>query len=179
MNSDSSDCCCAAGHIRISDLGLAIKVPEGESIRGRVGTVGYMGKKHWACLYAQNIPVDLIPKKTAVYTARLMNTPLIFTCLHAAMHALMNPLDTQVLMSQCLKVVGSSFVHESLLQPCKLVCLQHTEPTINRLRVTNSFSKFPVYMTEECSQNQNSISISHVLIRKCYIQDRLSSCKWS
>jgi len=38
--------CFAAGHIRISDLGLAIKVPEGEHIRGRVGTVGYMGKKH-------------------------------------------------------------------------------------------------------------------------------------
>lgn len=33
-----------AGHIRISDLGLAITVPEGELIRGRVGTVGYMGK---------------------------------------------------------------------------------------------------------------------------------------
>uniref|UniRef100_A0A8C6P3U4 G protein-coupled receptor kinase n=1 Tax=Nothobranchius furzeri TaxID=105023 RepID=A0A8C6P3U4_NOTFU len=32
----------AAGHIRISDLGLAIKVPDGENIRGRVGTVGYM-----------------------------------------------------------------------------------------------------------------------------------------
>lgn len=32
------------GHIRISDLGLAVKIPEGESIRGRVGTVGYMGK---------------------------------------------------------------------------------------------------------------------------------------
>ncbi|CAI9560117.1 unnamed protein product [Staurois parvus] len=30
------------GHIRISDLGLAIKIPDGESIRGRVGTVGYM-----------------------------------------------------------------------------------------------------------------------------------------
>nr|XP_023857802.1 G protein-coupled receptor kinase 5 isoform X3 [Salvelinus alpinus] len=30
------------GHIRISDLGLAIKVPEGDPIRGRVGTVGYM-----------------------------------------------------------------------------------------------------------------------------------------
>ncbi|KAJ8286129.1 hypothetical protein GJAV_G00034870 [Gymnothorax javanicus] len=30
------------GHIRISDLGLAIKVPAGELIRGRVGTVGYM-----------------------------------------------------------------------------------------------------------------------------------------
>ena len=39
--------CYAAGHIRISDLGLAIKVPEGELIRGRVGTVGYMGKKHY------------------------------------------------------------------------------------------------------------------------------------
>lgn len=32
------------GHIRISDLGLAVKIPESESIRGRVGTVGYMGK---------------------------------------------------------------------------------------------------------------------------------------
>ncbi|XP_075063096.1 G protein-coupled receptor kinase 5-like isoform X2 [Mixophyes fleayi] len=30
------------GHIRISDLGLAIKIPNGETIRGRVGTVGYM-----------------------------------------------------------------------------------------------------------------------------------------
>uniref|UniRef100_A0A3Q3DJ13 G protein-coupled receptor kinase n=1 Tax=Hippocampus comes TaxID=109280 RepID=A0A3Q3DJ13_HIPCM len=34
--------CFTAGHIRISDLGLAIKVPEGDLIRGRVGTVGYM-----------------------------------------------------------------------------------------------------------------------------------------
>lgn len=31
------------GHIRISDLGLAVQIPEGETIRGRVGTVGYMG----------------------------------------------------------------------------------------------------------------------------------------
>eukprot|EP00072_Mus_musculus_P074398 XP_017176161.1 PREDICTED: G protein-coupled receptor kinase 4 isoform X4 [Mus musculus] len=30
------------GHIRISDLGLAMEVPEGEMVRGRVGTVGYM-----------------------------------------------------------------------------------------------------------------------------------------
>lgn len=30
------------GHLRISDLGLAVEVPEGETIRGRVGTVGYM-----------------------------------------------------------------------------------------------------------------------------------------
>ncbi|PVD29871.1 hypothetical protein C0Q70_09128 [Pomacea canaliculata] len=30
------------GHVRISDLGLAVEIPPGESIRGRVGTVGYM-----------------------------------------------------------------------------------------------------------------------------------------
>ncbi|KAG9346964.1 hypothetical protein JZ751_005891 [Albula glossodonta] len=30
------------GHIRISDLGLAVQIPEAETIRGRVGTVGYM-----------------------------------------------------------------------------------------------------------------------------------------
>lgn len=34
-----------AGHIRISDLGLAVHVPEGQTIKGRVGTVGYMGKQ--------------------------------------------------------------------------------------------------------------------------------------
>ncbi|KAK3590168.1 hypothetical protein CHS0354_041222 [Potamilus streckersoni] len=30
------------GHVRISDLGLAVEIPEGEYIKGRVGTVGYM-----------------------------------------------------------------------------------------------------------------------------------------
>ncbi|XP_076992396.1 G protein-coupled receptor kinase 4 isoform X2 [Tamandua tetradactyla] len=30
------------GHIRISDLGLAVEIPEGGTVRGRVGTVGYM-----------------------------------------------------------------------------------------------------------------------------------------
>ncbi|XP_065828334.1 G protein-coupled receptor kinase 5-like [Oscarella lobularis] len=30
------------GHVRISDLGLAIQIKPGESVRGRVGTVGYM-----------------------------------------------------------------------------------------------------------------------------------------
>ncbi|XP_053433937.1 G protein-coupled receptor kinase 4 isoform X2 [Nycticebus coucang] len=30
------------GHIRISDLGLAVEIPEGQTIRGRVGTIGYM-----------------------------------------------------------------------------------------------------------------------------------------
>uniref|UniRef100_A0A2K6NFA6 G protein-coupled receptor kinase n=1 Tax=Rhinopithecus roxellana TaxID=61622 RepID=A0A2K6NFA6_RHIRO len=29
------------GHIRISDLGLAMEIPEGQMVRGRVGTVGY------------------------------------------------------------------------------------------------------------------------------------------
>lgn len=39
-----------AGHVRISDLGLAMEIPEGESVRGRVGTVGYMGK-YRICLF--------------------------------------------------------------------------------------------------------------------------------
>ena len=30
------------GHLRISDLGLAVQIPVGEAVRGRVGTVGYM-----------------------------------------------------------------------------------------------------------------------------------------
>lgn len=30
------------GHVRISDLGLAVEIPPHETIRGRVGTVGYM-----------------------------------------------------------------------------------------------------------------------------------------
>ncbi|XP_006893720.1 PREDICTED: G protein-coupled receptor kinase 4 [Elephantulus edwardii] len=30
------------GHIRISDLGLAVEIPEGGTVRGRVGTIGYM-----------------------------------------------------------------------------------------------------------------------------------------
>jgi G protein-coupled receptor kinase len=30
------------GHVRISDLGLALQIPDGEVVRGRVGTVGYM-----------------------------------------------------------------------------------------------------------------------------------------
>lgn len=34
----------SSGHIRISDLGLAVHVPEGQTIKGRVGTVGYMCK---------------------------------------------------------------------------------------------------------------------------------------
>lgn len=32
------------GHIRITDLGLAVHIAEGQTTKGRVGTVGYMGK---------------------------------------------------------------------------------------------------------------------------------------
>ena len=34
-----------SGHTRISDLGLAVYIPQGDMVKGRVGTVGYMGKK--------------------------------------------------------------------------------------------------------------------------------------
>jgi len=47
---------CFAGHVRISDLGLAVEIPEGESIKGRVGTVGYMGT--WGCnILTQNLMI--------------------------------------------------------------------------------------------------------------------------
>ncbi len=49
----------SVGHVRISDLGLAVEIPEGETIRGRVGTVGYMGNisfradpwVHFVCVF--------------------------------------------------------------------------------------------------------------------------------
>lgn len=46
-----------SGHIRISDLGLAVKIPEGDLIRGRVGTVGYMGKCWAASVNAPRYPL--------------------------------------------------------------------------------------------------------------------------
>uniref|UniRef100_A0AAY4AVG7 G protein-coupled receptor kinase n=1 Tax=Denticeps clupeoides TaxID=299321 RepID=A0AAY4AVG7_9TELE len=33
---------CFSGHIRISDLGLAVTLPNGERVHGKVGTLGYM-----------------------------------------------------------------------------------------------------------------------------------------
>ena len=47
---------CCSGHVRISDLGLAVHIPEGQSVRGRVGTVGYMGKDtptSWQFVYQE------------------------------------------------------------------------------------------------------------------------------
>lgn len=40
------------GHVRISDLGLAVEIPEGEMVRGRVGTVG-----SYSCLFVSNISI--------------------------------------------------------------------------------------------------------------------------
>ena len=45
--------CCFPGHVRISDLGLAVEIPTGESIKGRVGTVGYMGKYEMSILKSE------------------------------------------------------------------------------------------------------------------------------
>jgi hypothetical protein len=47
----------SSGHIRISDLGLAVAIPEGQSVRGRVGTVGYMGKWVWLGCGTHTIPL--------------------------------------------------------------------------------------------------------------------------
>lgn len=43
------------GHVRISDLGLAVEIPEGEMVRGRVGTVGtYANTKREAFEYVMS-----------------------------------------------------------------------------------------------------------------------------
>lgn len=35
------------GHVRISDLGLAVYIEPNETIKGRVGTAGYMGNNNY------------------------------------------------------------------------------------------------------------------------------------
>ena len=47
------------GHVRISDLGLAVQIREGETVRGRVGTIGYMGKLRSFQYFTLN-PQDLV-----------------------------------------------------------------------------------------------------------------------
>lgn len=54
------------GHIRISDLGLAVRIPSGEKIRGRVGTVGYMGM-YYSTLFIDFSYVFLAVNYIAVY----------------------------------------------------------------------------------------------------------------
>lgn len=60
----------SSGHIRISDLGLAVHVPEGETIKGRVGTVGYMCK--WPLTFTEQ--VHLCEHCTRVWSAFTSNT---------------------------------------------------------------------------------------------------------
>lgn len=38
------------GHVRISDLGLAVEIPDGEMVRGRVGTVGELLVARMRCI---------------------------------------------------------------------------------------------------------------------------------
>lgn len=47
----------SSGHIRISDLGLAVHVPEGQTIKGRVGTVGYMGESPCVSRHKAVVPL--------------------------------------------------------------------------------------------------------------------------
>lgn len=63
------------GHVRISDLGLAVEIPEGEMVRGRVGTVGMCVDSHRereAC--AQSL--------SGIMTSILINLKLFFLPLH-------------------------------------------------------------------------------------------------
>lgn len=46
------------GHVRISDLGLAVEIPEGEMVRGRVGTVGKQKMKNFSSHWHRNHNFD-------------------------------------------------------------------------------------------------------------------------
>lgn len=59
------------GHVRISDLGLAVDIPEGEMVRGRVGTVGYMGQYNIAQAFKQ--------KKNVINLSSLVFFSLCYT----------------------------------------------------------------------------------------------------
>lgn len=50
--------CCLTGHIRISDLGLAVISKDGRPVKGRVGTLGYMGMNN--LLDLNNLSLHLI-----------------------------------------------------------------------------------------------------------------------
>ena len=59
------------GHVRISDLGLAVQIKNGETIRGRVGTIGYMGM--WC-----KIPVNYIWCNEMMHDSLIDSAHLIF-----------------------------------------------------------------------------------------------------
>lgn len=68
-----------SGHIRISDLGLAVKIPEGDLIRGRVGTVGYMGECWAASVNTPRYPLGP-PLLTASRAPRACPQSLLPLC---------------------------------------------------------------------------------------------------
>lgn len=76
-------CGSCSGHIRISDLGLAVQIPEGETIRGRVGTVGYMGK-------TSDTTSALLPHLPSLYKSQL-STPPYETSLTAPDRSFLTP----------------------------------------------------------------------------------------
>uniref|UniRef100_A0A8C7QQU3 G protein-coupled receptor kinase n=1 Tax=Oncorhynchus mykiss TaxID=8022 RepID=A0A8C7QQU3_ONCMY len=82
------------GHIRISDLGLAVHVPEEETIKGRVGTVGYMGKHHstpfskrYSTLFFKKLLLYCIMNSTHVNgTFIICNHVSGCTCVYVCIH---------------------------------------------------------------------------------------------
>ena len=62
------------GHVRISDLGLAVELKDNEPIKGRVGTVGYMG---WLriifLLYVSIMLADILEILVHINTIFILN----------------------------------------------------------------------------------------------------------
>ncbi|VDD84091.1 unnamed protein product [Mesocestoides corti] len=48
------------GHLRISDLGLAVEIDQHSTLKGRVGTAGYMGKRNIHNFSQTALPVVLV-----------------------------------------------------------------------------------------------------------------------
>lgn len=55
------------GHVRISDLGLAVEIPDGEMVRGRVGTVGSYSFLFDSNTSSHNNPLFLLVSETLIF----------------------------------------------------------------------------------------------------------------
>ena len=111
------------GHVRISDLGLAMQIPEGETIRGRMGTVGYMGMYIciW-CWYMQlhthyfnvHFPGDF-PSHLFLTCASSLDRPKLL-------------LDTIPIMPSSVPSCSLIYLHcHTVLDPISIKCVPHVQ----------------------------------------------------
>lgn len=69
------------GHIRISDLGLAVRLMDGKLVQGRVGTLGYMGR------YMTQIWSHFHDSRGELSHQSVISAPEVIGCKHYGMSA--------------------------------------------------------------------------------------------